>query len=191
MSTDDRVNVYTKEMSFPTSKFIRGYRALEPLNPETYFRSPEPRTLNPTLPEKGLCSLRMLSVSVYLGCPLEDTAASVIRKLLDQNRPSVESYLGISLVGREWKNGSHSSYKCTPFLHSLLTKGLGELAAALTMHLRSPPSLWSESKTKLCIPQSDAPNPKRWGPYPTHETLCEILSNFLKATQLTITFNEP
>ena len=103
-------------MSFPTSTFIRGYRALEPLNPETYFRSPEPRTLNPTLPEKGLCSLRMLSVSVYLGCPLEDTAASVIRKLLDQNRPSVESYLGISLVGREWKNGSHSSYNCTPFL---------------------------------------------------------------------------
>ena len=26
-------------------------------------------------------------------------------------------------VSREWKNGSGSSYNCTPFLHSLLTKG--------------------------------------------------------------------
>ena len=27
------------------------------------------------------------------------------------------------LVSWEWKNGSNSSYNCTPFLHSLLTKG--------------------------------------------------------------------
>ena len=27
------------------------------------------------------------------------------------------------LGSREWKNGSNSSYNCTPFLHSLLTKG--------------------------------------------------------------------
>ena len=26
-------------------------------------------------------------------------------------------------VSREWKNGSNSSCNCTPFLHSLLTKG--------------------------------------------------------------------
>ena len=26
------------------------------------------------------------------------------------------------MVSREWKNGSNSSYNCTPFLHSLLTK---------------------------------------------------------------------
>ena len=31
--------------------------------------------------------------------------------------------LVLPLVGREWKNGSNSSYNCTPFLHSLLTKG--------------------------------------------------------------------
>ena len=31
------------------------------------------------------------------------------------------SYL--PLVSRERKNGSNSSYSCTPFLHSLLTKG--------------------------------------------------------------------
>ena len=31
--------------------------------------------------------------------------------------------LNLPLVSREWKNGSNSSYNCTPFLHSLLTKG--------------------------------------------------------------------
>ena len=29
----------------------------------------------------------------------------------------------LPLVSREWKNGSNGSYNCTPFLHSLLTKG--------------------------------------------------------------------
>ena len=29
----------------------------------------------------------------------------------------------IPLVSREWRDGSNSSYNCTPFLHSLLTKG--------------------------------------------------------------------
>ena len=29
----------------------------------------------------------------------------------------------LPLVSREWRNGSTSSYNCTPFLHSLLTKG--------------------------------------------------------------------
>ena len=28
----------------------------------------------------------------------------------------------LPLVSREWKSGSNSSYNCTPFLHSLLTK---------------------------------------------------------------------
>ena len=31
--------------------------------------------------------------------------------------------LYLPLVSREWKNDSNSSYNCTPFLHSLLTKG--------------------------------------------------------------------
>ena len=31
--------------------------------------------------------------------------------------------LYLPLVSREWKNGSNTSYKCTPFPHSLLTKG--------------------------------------------------------------------
>ena len=29
----------------------------------------------------------------------------------------------LPLVRREWKNGSNGSYNCSPFLHSLLTKG--------------------------------------------------------------------
>ena len=29
----------------------------------------------------------------------------------------------LPLVSMEWKNGSNSGYNCTPFLHSLLTKG--------------------------------------------------------------------
>ena len=29
----------------------------------------------------------------------------------------------LPLASREWKNGSSSSCNCTPFLHSLLTKG--------------------------------------------------------------------
>ena len=33
-----------------------------------------------------------------------------------------ESHLVLPLVSREGKNGSNSSYNCTPFLHSLLTK---------------------------------------------------------------------
>ena len=41
---------------------------------------------------------------------------------------SLQSLQFLPLVSREWKNGSSSSsssssYNCTPFLHSLLTKG--------------------------------------------------------------------
>ena len=32
-----------------------------------------------------------------------------------------EGIIYLPLVSREWKNGSNSSYNCTPFLHSLLT----------------------------------------------------------------------
>ena len=35
--------------------------------------------------------------------------------------PKTLNYL--PFVSREWKNGSNSSYDCTPFLHSLLAKG--------------------------------------------------------------------
>ena len=39
--------------------------------------------------------------------------------------------LYLPLVSREWKNGSNSSYNCTPFLHSLLTKGKSTVRAYL------------------------------------------------------------
>ena len=35
-------------------------------------------------------------------------------------------------VSREWENGSNSSYNCTPFLHSLLTKGKVSQSASPT-----------------------------------------------------------
>ena len=38
-------------------------------------------------------------------------------------RAVLATALFLPLVGREWKNGSNSSYNCTTFLHSLLTKG--------------------------------------------------------------------
>ena len=37
--------------------------------------------------------------------------------------PTFWLLLYLPLVSREWKNGSNSSYNCTPFLHALLTKG--------------------------------------------------------------------
>ena len=48
----------------------------------------------------------------------------------------VKSTLGLTaekdlpLVSREWKNGSNSSYNCTPFLHSLVAKGKKKKLAA-------------------------------------------------------------
>ena len=36
---------------------------------------------------------------------------------------SLRIWGNLSLVSREWRNGSNRSYNCTPFLHSLLTKG--------------------------------------------------------------------
>ena len=39
----------------------------------------------------------------------------------------------LSLVSREWKNGSNSSYNSTPFLHSLLTKGKSSVFCPITL----------------------------------------------------------
>ena len=43
----------------------------------------------------------------------------------------------LPLLSREWKNGSNSSYNCTPFLHSLRTKGkltnIGDSTCCTTM----------------------------------------------------------
>ena len=57
------------------------------------------------------------------------------------------SRLLLPLVSREWKNGSNCSDNCTPFLHSLLTKGkywgLLDLQAAGLLGLESPSLDWS------------------------------------------------
>ena len=39
------------------------------------------------------------------------------------NLKQLSDTLSLPLVSREWRNGSNSSCNCTPFLHSLLTKG--------------------------------------------------------------------
>ena len=41
----------------------------------------------------------------------------------DSTQEPEEDPLSYLWVSREWKNVSSSSYNCTPFLHSLLTKG--------------------------------------------------------------------
>ena len=43
----------------------------------------------------------------------------------------------LPLVSREWKNGRNSSYNCTAFLHSLLTKGKFLLLLVLCLLLMS------------------------------------------------------
>ena len=44
----------------------------------------------------------------------------------------------LPLVSREWKNGSNSSYNCTPFLHSLLTKGKLQALLGPGIHYLGP-----------------------------------------------------
>ena len=39
------------------------------------------------------------------------------------NRGPFKGQINLPLVSREWRNGSNSSYNCTPVLHSLLPKG--------------------------------------------------------------------
>ena len=78
-----------------------------------------------------LCSLLLLeeySLITGYGALVQATAEGCINP-----RPEPETLQGktkrkqllllLPLVSREWKNGSNSSYNCTPFLHSLLTKG--------------------------------------------------------------------
>ena len=48
------------------------------------------------------------------------------------------SCINLPLVSREWKNGSNSSYNCTPFLHSLLTKGKSKVVWAQSGRKRGP-----------------------------------------------------
>ena len=69
----------------------------------------------------------------------------------------------LPLVSREWKNGSDSSYNCTPFLHSLLTKG--KLYPQPCTHTLNPrpytvnptiPATLSPTPETLLYPQASA-----------------------------------
>ena len=53
----------------------------------------------------------------------ERNASHTQTDLRCKERGSFNALFFLPLVSREWKNGSNSSYNCTPFLHSLLTKG--------------------------------------------------------------------
>ena len=54
----------------------------------------------------------------------------------------------LPLASREWKNGSNSSCNCTPFLHSLLTKGktgAGRNFDGLTLNVDRRFRIWPEA----------------------------------------------
>ena len=50
---------------------------------------------------------------------------------------------------REWKNGSNSSYNCTPFLHSLLTKGKSTGVIGLLFGLSKIELIYKAKKFKV------------------------------------------
>ena len=65
------------------------------------------------------CGCMCICICIYLYAYMHK-ATSSIRTI----EPAIEAPATVKpLVSREWKNGSNSSYNCTPFLHSLLTKG--------------------------------------------------------------------
>ena len=66
-----------------------------------------------------MCICICICICIYLYAYMHK-ATSSIRTI----EPALEPPATLKfLVSREWKNGSNSSYNCTPFLHSLLTKG--------------------------------------------------------------------
>ena len=60
--------------------------------------------------------------SLLSGPPAKKTTGPFFQGPLQEKTESYGPRI-LPLVSREWKNGSNSSYNCTPFLHSLLTKG--------------------------------------------------------------------
>ena len=65
----------------------------------------------------------------YLGYPKRTITLTTIHacvQLYIMRCSGVKITHCLPLVSREWKNGSNSSFNCTPFLHSLLTKGKTE-----------------------------------------------------------------
>ena len=63
----------------------------------------------------------------------------------------------LPLVSREWKNGSNSSYNCTPFPHSLLTKALHMSDFGAQVRAANPGSMLQETFEASRLRQSTAP----------------------------------
>ena len=80
--------------------------------------SPKPQTLYTPLIDPFSRSPRGLRAP-----GLRPILESNVRRSLKAQALNPKLCLNLPLVSREWKNGSNSSYNCTPFLHSLLTKG--------------------------------------------------------------------
>ena len=66
--------------------------------------------------------LQMLQVLVRQGMWNQGAVGAHAPPQSRHERP-ITILRSLPLVSTEWKNGSNSSYNCTPFLHSLLTKG--------------------------------------------------------------------
>ena len=96
-------------------------------------------TSEPLLKVKLLASLLKLiwktkKLSLLIKVHIETQTVNVLRA--NQKNAKVKGpYL--PLASREWKNGSNSSYNCTPFLHSLLTKGKLRASGAKGFRFRS------------------------------------------------------
>ena len=81
------------------------------------------RTENPYGTLKGTRTLTAL-LGTLLGTLLKDVFQACGHRISRASLPAQQSTRpSLPLVSREWKIGSNSSYNCTPFPHSLLTKG--------------------------------------------------------------------
>ena len=63
----------------------------------------------------------------------------------------------LPLASREWKNGSNSSYNCTPFLHSLLTKGKTKVVKGALPSCPAQPCLNLNNDQQDLNPKSHKP----------------------------------
>ena len=101
---------------------------LQPQSPRTQSNTLD--SLNPKLRIQSLSVRPYLPITLHAapatydaGAPLDPEAVGPSARSSSAIRVVVLGLEDLPLVSREWKNGSNSSYNCTPFLHSLLTRG--------------------------------------------------------------------
>ena len=118
-STPCRFNSRGSNFSPSHGLICKGLRSLnsQTLSPTTlnFLNTESPTSLNLIVSEPAKLPHPKLRKSQETE-PVSVLAAS--RQILERR-----GGLNLPLVSREWKNGSNSSYNCTAFLHSLLTKG--------------------------------------------------------------------